>query len=126
MCIANAPSTSMLKIFSDLIINYTIGSSAKINKSLQFCFRISCFFMILPANQYKVPPNLKFLADPPQKIWEQHFKLHFHISIVKMHNYIVTQSIVIKKNIFMLIFRVELVFQVNKDAQDIEVNQVNR
>ncbi len=42
-CIANAPLTSMLKILSDPIINQTIGSSVKLNRSSQLCIRISSF-----------------------------------------------------------------------------------
>ncbi len=38
----------------DPIINQIIGSTAKINNSLQLCFRISCFFITLPPNQYKI------------------------------------------------------------------------
>ena len=43
--ITNAPLTSMLKILSDPIINQ-IGTSVQINKSLQLCFRISCFLSV--------------------------------------------------------------------------------
>ncbi len=65
-CITNnAPLTSVLKILSDPIINQTIGSSVQINRSLQLCFRISCFFISLPPNQYKIT-----------KIWNFRQTLH--------------------------------------------------
>ena len=46
LCIANAKLTSMLKILSDLIINHTIGSPAKINNYLQLRFRIAHFLSL--------------------------------------------------------------------------------
>ena len=74
MCISKAPLTFMLKILLNLIINHLIGSSTKMNKSLQLCFRTGFlvpYFMTLFPNQYQ---NAKFLADPEQKIWKQNFK----------------------------------------------------
>ncbi len=56
MLIANAPLISMQKILlSDPIINHrpTIGSSAKIHKSLQLFFMMSCFSSLCH-NQHKV------------------------------------------------------------------------
>ncbi len=49
----------MLKI-SDPIIKQTIGSSVQINRSMQLCFRISCFFISVPPNQYKITKILNF------------------------------------------------------------------
>ncbi len=46
VCIANAPLTPMLKILWDL---KTIGSFhgfVQVNRSLQLCFRISCFLSV--------------------------------------------------------------------------------
>ena len=76
--IANVPLTPMVKILSDLIINQTIGSSVQVNRSLQLCFRISCFLTV--CHQINTNnQNLKFLADPPHKIWEKHFNFPFFI-----------------------------------------------
>ena len=54
-----------IAMLSDQIIDQTIGSSAKMNKSLQLCFRIS-----FSANSVL---KSKISADPPHKIWESHF-----------------------------------------------------
>ncbi len=71
MTIANAQLTSMLKRLSDSIINQTIGSSDQINTAGPW--NSASGFLVL----YKVATksvqtiqNLKFLADPPHKIWE--------------------------------------------------------
>ncbi len=66
MLIANAILTSMLKILSDLIINHIIGSPAKINKSLQLCFRISCFYHFA-TESVQNNQNLKIFGRPSRQ-----------------------------------------------------------
>ena len=68
----NAPLTAMVKILSDPIINQ-LPVFCPNNRSLQICFRISCFFYQFATKSIQYNKNLKFLADPP-KIWEQHSK----------------------------------------------------
>ncbi len=63
MCDANAQLISMLKILLDLMmINYSIGSSAKINKYLQLSLGFLIFYdfvtKLIQNNQ-----NVKFCAD---------------------------------------------------------------
>ena len=50
--------TSTLKTLSDSIINHTMGSSDKINKSLQLCFSIYCFHDFV-TKSVQNNPNLK-------------------------------------------------------------------
>ena len=51
------------------VIIHIIGSSAKINKSLQLCFRISCFLSLRHQTNAN-DQNVKILTDPSHKIWE--------------------------------------------------------
>ena len=71
----------MLKILSDRIINQTIGSSVKINRSLQLWFRISFFFQFT-TKSIQNKQNLKFLADLWHKIWELHSKLSSFLTML--------------------------------------------
>ncbi len=72
MWIAKAPLTSTLKILSNLIINHTIGSSAKLKSPTlvqDFLFFMTCYQIITKQ------PKSKFSAETPKQMWEWHFKV---------------------------------------------------
>ncbi len=61
-------------------INQIIGSSVQINGCSQPCFT---GFLVLLSIYHQVNTdnmqNLKFLGDPPHKIWEKHFLIIAHV-----------------------------------------------
>ena len=71
MCVENISEN----IPSNLISNHIIGTSDKIIKTLQLCFRVFWFSYDFITKSMPNHHNLKFSADPQHKMWEYHFNL---------------------------------------------------
>ncbi len=66
LCITTIKIANAVDFYAENI-NHTIGSAAKIEKSLQLCFRISCFLLYFATKSVQNNQNLTFwlTTTPP-------------------------------------------------------------